>query len=118
MARILLVEDEPLVRELADEDLTLAGHTDVAARDGEEALVILQGDAWFEVLFTDINMPGSVDGWQLAEEARRMIPSIKVVYASGLSDGGRQCGADERRLQKPYRIEDVMEMLAELDVRV
>ena len=118
MARILLVEDEPLVRELADEDLTLAGHAVVAARDGEEALAILQDDAGFEVLFTDINMPGSVDGWQLAEEAKRMIPPIKVVYASGLSDGGRQCLAHERRLQKPYRIEDLMEMLAELDVRV
>jgi CheY-like chemotaxis protein len=118
VARILLVEDEPLVRELADEDLTLAGHEVVAARDGEEAIAILQQDDRFDLLFTDIRMPGTVDGWQLGEEARRMIPAIKILYASGLADGGRLCGDHERRLQKPYRNEDLMEKLAELDVSV
>lgn len=108
MAKILLVEDEMLVRELAYEDLTDAGHDVTAAGTGDEAIAILHGDPAFEVLFTDIRMPGEVDGWELAAQAREMIPGLKVVYATGLNDDAAQKRADEKLLTKPYRRDDLL----------
>ena len=84
--KILLVEDEMLVRELAFEDLVDAGHDVTVAGSGDEALGILRRDQGFEVLFTDIRMPGELDGWQLAERARDLIPGLKIIFATGLND--------------------------------
>ena len=108
MAKILLVEDEMLVRELALEDLTDAGHHVTAAGSGDEALTILNGDQSFEVLFTDVRMPGTVNGWELAMQAKKLIPGLRVVYATGLNDDTGQVGADDRMLTKPYRKSDLL----------
>ena len=118
MARILLVEDEMLVRELAHEDLVDAGHEVMAAHDGEEAIRILERDDAFDVLFTDIRMPGSVDGWGVAEAARRRTPEIKVIYATGLADADRPMGEGEWRFQKPYKIDAVLKILKESGLTV
>jgi CheY-like chemotaxis protein len=112
MAKILLVEDEMLVRELALEDLTDAGHEVTAAGTGDEALAILQKDPRYDVLFTDIRMPGDVDGWQLAEHARQLAPAIRIIYATGLNDDAGQVRPDERMLTKPYRRNDLLGALA------
>lgn len=112
MARILLVEDEMLVRELAYEDLSDAGHDVTAAGSGDEALTILRQDPDFDVLFTDIRMPGEIDGWGLAEEARQIIPELKIVYATGLNDDTARMGPGERMLSKPYRKDDLLGALA------
>jgi CheY-like chemotaxis protein len=114
MTRILLAEDEVLVRELAFEDLSEAGYQVVAARDGEEGMAILQQDRGFDLLFTDIRMPGAVDGWDLAAEARRLIPGIPVLFASGLSDSQGDIGPADRFVVKPYKLADVLATLREL----
>lgn len=114
MARILLVEDEMLLRELALDDLTDAGFDVVAATDADEALAILQDDRRFDLLFTDIRMPGEMDGWELAAEGRRLIPGLKVLYATGLGNDGRRLGEGERLVSKPYRNETLVALLAEL----
>jgi CheY-like chemotaxis protein len=113
MARILLVEDEMLVRELALEDLTEAGFDVSPASDGDRAMAILQADQAFDLLFTDIKMPSSINGHELAEQARRLIPDIKVIYASGLADIGA-ASENERYLPKPYRRETLFALLGEL----
>jgi CheY-like chemotaxis protein len=115
MARILLVEDEMLVRELAFEDLSDAGYDVVAANDGDEALAILRHDVTFDLLFTDIKMPSAIDGRELAVEAKRVMPGLKVIYASGLADIG-QAGAGERYLPKPYRRETLLKLLEDLGI--
>jgi CheY-like chemotaxis protein len=112
MARILLVEDEMLVRELAFEDLTDAGHQVVTASTGDEGLSILRGDGAFDVLFTDIRLPGEVDGWELASEGKKLIPALKVIYATGLNDDTGRVGAGEKMLAKPYRKDDLLNALA------
>jgi CheY-like chemotaxis protein len=112
MAKILLVEDEMLVRELAFEDLTDAGHDVTAAGSGDEALSILRDDKGFDVLFTDIRMPGEIDGWQLADKARELIPALRIIFATGLND---DCGwkrPEDRLLAKPYRKDDLLKALA------
>ena len=112
MARILLAEDEMLLRELALDDLTAAGFDVVAANNGDEALAILERDRGFDLLFTDIRMPGKLDGWALAAEGRRLVPGLKVVYATGLDDGEGRVGAGELLVPKPYRSEALLELLA------
>jgi CheY-like chemotaxis protein len=115
MARILLVEDEMLLRELAYEDLSDAGFEVVAAGNGDEALAILQGDCAFDLLFTDIKMPGTVDGYGLATEAGKLIPDLMVIYASGLADAGTR-SPNERTLSKPYSREMLLALLTELKI--
>jgi CheY-like chemotaxis protein len=112
MAKILLVEDEMLVRELAFEDLSEAGHEVTTAGTGDEALAILRQDSGFEVLFTDIRMPGVVDGWQLADEGKQLIPTLKVIYATGLNDDTDRIGPGEKLLIKPYRKADLLKAIA------
>jgi CheY-like chemotaxis protein len=112
MARILLVEDEMLVRELAFEDLTDAGHEVTAAASADEGLVILRQDGGFEVLFTDIRLPGELDGWELATQGKQLIPNLKVIYATGLNDDTDRVGPGEKLLAKPYRKDDLLNAVA------
>jgi CheY-like chemotaxis protein len=114
MGRVLLVEDELLVREVAAEDLAEAGFEVTAASDGDEALAILREGTGFDLLFTDIRMPGSTDGWELAREARKVMPGLRVIYATGLGEAGD--GLDEREcyVRKPYNLKDLRQALVKL----
>jgi len=114
MSSVLLVEDELLVRELACEDLGDAGFEVTAASDGDEALEYLRQGRRFDLLFTDIRMPGATDGWQLAREAKQVLPDIRVIYATGLGDAASGLAADERYVRKPYSLNDLREALHEL----
>lgn len=112
--RILLAEDEMLIRELAAEDLLEAGHEVIAVSSGDEALAVLEADRAFGLLFTDIRMPGSLDGVELAERARRLVPDLPVIYATGYDDPQMTMSARERCIRKPYLFDDVKRLLAEL----
>ena len=114
MGRVLLVEDELLVREVAAEDLREAGFEVTPASDGDEALAILREGRRFDLLFTDIRMPSQVDGWDLAREAKTMLPDLKVIYATGLGDFADRLTGDERYVCKPYTIRDLHKVLGEL----
>ena len=114
MARILLAEDEMLLRELACEDLADAGFEVIAANNGEEALAILAQDREFDLLFTDIRMPGAVDGWQLAKEAKGLVPGLRVIYSTGLGDSEQQLEPEDRLLQKPYALSDLLRHMNDL----
>lgn len=114
MSAVLLVEDELLVRELASEDLKDAGFEVTPAGDSDEALGYLREGRRFDLLFTDIRMPGALDGWGLAVEAKQVLPDIRVIYATGLGDAARGLAADERYVRKPYTLNDLREALDEL----
>ncbi|MCX7283152.1 MAG: response regulator [Novosphingobium sp.] len=104
MLRILLVEDEFLVRQLAFEELCEAGYCVVEAESGDAAAGILQDDRAFDLVCTDIRMPGTRDGWQLGAEARSMIPGIKVLYVSGYCETRQPLDQGEALLAKPFRL--------------
>jgi CheY-like chemotaxis protein len=114
MSSVLLVEDELLVRELASEDLGDAGFEVTAAGNGDDALALLREGRRFDLLFTDIRMPGVVDGLHLAREARLLSPGIRVIYATGLGDAARGLAEDERYVRKPYSLNDLRKALADL----
>jgi CheY-like chemotaxis protein len=109
--RILVVEDEALVREVAVAVLEDAGHLVVEAADGEEALELIQGNT-FDALFTDIKLPGR-DGWTVAEDFRAVFPHAPVVFATGYAPR-YQTFPHSILLNKPYRPAQVLQALTKL----
>lgn len=104
---VLLVEDEPLVRNLATITLRGQGYTVIEAEDGEVALRLLERDSEsaIELLLTDVVMP-KVNGRELAGRARSARPHLKVIYMSGYTDDAilhdRISDHDIHFLQKPF----------------
>jgi len=114
MSTALLVEDELLIRELACEYLRDFGFEVTIARDANEAMGILREGNHFDLLFTDIRMPGGMDGRDLAKEAKQMIPGLRVIYATGYADGGAPLEGGERLIGKPYTMSALREALTTL----
>jgi CheY-like chemotaxis protein len=111
--RVLLVEDECLISLLVSDALEAQGFLVQAVDNAGEALRLLARSA-FDVLFTDINLPGGMDGTTLARCAREIDPGLPVVYASG---GVAALAADLRVpgsifVPKPYRPDAVGRLLA------
>jgi len=102
--RVLLVEDEPLVREITAEALLGQGLDVRAAASGEEALRELRRGDRCDVLFTDVNLGRGIDGVTLSWQARRLRPGLPVVYASGAFGGLAQLRpvAAASFVRKPY----------------
>jgi DNA-binding response OmpR family regulator len=82
---ILLVEDEMLIRELARTALEEAGFALLMAKEGDEAIVILEGaeGATIRGVITDVNLGSKADGWDVGKRARELHPEIPVVYITG-----------------------------------
>lgn len=83
---ILLVEDTPLVRRAVARMLGDLGYRVIAAADAEEALNVIEGAGRIDLLFTDIMLPGALDGDELGVVARRLRPGIQVLCTSGYSE--------------------------------
>ena len=111
--RILVVEDDPLVREFVVEALREEGFHVIHASNGEEAL------AWCsrqvaDVLVTDINLPGRIDGWQIAERCREHDPGLPVIYATGFSPVEARPVPGSLTLQKPYHPDRIVKAVRDL----
>jgi signal transduction histidine kinase/CheY-like chemotaxis protein len=83
---ILLVEDDPAVRQYSVEQLRSFGYQVIEAVDGPSALAIIALGADLDLLFTDVVMPGGMNGRALASEALRLRPRLRVLYTSGYTD--------------------------------
>jgi CheY-like chemotaxis protein len=81
--RVLLVEDEPLICDIATEALEEQGYAVEAVATASEALSCLDSGTPIDVLFTDVNLPGEMDGAALAQRVRQMRPKLPVIYTSG-----------------------------------
>jgi len=103
---VLVVDDRPEVAELARAILDEFGYTVLTAHDGHEAMRIVAGDGALDMLFTDVIMPGGMNGVMLAREARRQRPKLKVLLTTGYADDSINrdaVGATEFDvLAKPY----------------
>src|ERR1700726_2991813 len=101
-AVVLVVEDEMLLRVRAVDMVEDAGYTSVEAVDADEAVAILESRSDIALVFTDIQMPGSMDGLRLAHSVRERWPSIKIVLVSGqLRLANADIPADSRFFGKP-----------------
>jgi CheY-like chemotaxis protein len=101
--RLLLVEDEFLIREMVAEDLSEQGFSVRAVSNACDALLHLASAA-VDILFTDVNLPGGMDGMALARRAREMKPDLPVVYTSGHVNvfGLGACVPGSIFIAKPY----------------
>jgi CheY-like chemotaxis protein len=112
---VLVVEDELLVRLIAVQAIENAGYRVIEASSADEAIAILENRNDIGVVFTDVNMPGSLDGLRLAHAVRNRWPPIKIIATSGeagvaeedLPEGGRF-------FAKPYNSTQITNTIREL----
>jgi CheY-like chemotaxis protein len=109
---VLVVEDEPLLRMLAVEVVEEAGFIAIEARDADEAVILLESRTDITLLFTDINMPGSMDGLKLAHAVRDRWPPIKILVVSGKQQPrSSDLPSNSCFLGKPYQAATLVEEL-------
>jgi len=106
---ILVVEDEDDVRELVATSLRHRGFSVLSVPNAEVALQILMEQVKFDLLFTDIVMPGIIDGFELADRAKRLQPDLKILYATGFAHVSRRSvdTLHGKLIQKPYRPDEL-----------
>ena len=106
---VVVAEDEWIIREIAVEVLTEAGFTVIEAADGASALsAIAQRSAEVSALFTDIRMPGPIDGIELARRARALVPRLAILVASGHAmPHARELPLGSQFLAKPYSVREI-----------
>jgi two-component sensor histidine kinase/DNA-binding response OmpR family regulator len=113
---VLVVEDEMMLRMRAVDMVEDAGFNPIEAVNADDALAILESRSDIELLFTDIQMPGSMDGLKLANAVHERWPLIKIILVSGqlkLTDGDKP--ADSRFFGKPL---EVKQMIAEMQAMI
>jgi PAS domain S-box-containing protein len=115
--RVLVVEDNEQMRRVLVKQLNELGYRVVEAPDAPRALELL-GAGEVDLLFTDIVMPGELNGAALAKEARRIVPRIKVLFTSGFPESragaGGWLGANDKLLNKPYRKDELARALRQV----
>ena len=99
--RVLVVADDPLIREFVVEAVRKEGFEVVHAADGEEALKWCRR-RFADVLVTDVRLPGKIDGWRIAERWREHDPDLPFIYATGFSPVAPRPLAGGVFLQKPF----------------
>jgi CheY-like chemotaxis protein len=120
VARILVVDDNAMMRSVLRMSLQRAGHEVVLAEDGVQAMKTVGGDQAFDLIITDVQMP-KMDGADLVPALRKSLPDVKILVISGRVDGRgyealsapTKLGADGA-LEKPFTSERLIAKLAEL----
>jgi PAS domain S-box-containing protein len=117
---VLVVDDEPDVRQLVTDVLREQGHIAIEAADGPAALRVLQSNARIDLLVSDVGLPGAMNGRQVADAARTHRPGLKVLFITGYAEAALltngQLEAGMAVLSKPFPLEalagKVREMVA------
>jgi signal transduction histidine kinase len=111
---VLLVEDDEQVLGMAVDSLEELHYRVVVARNGREALAHLRRAERIDVMFSDVVMPGGMNGAQLAAEARQLRPGLKILLTSGYvgeHGAGQVIGQELQVLNKPYRRDELAQKL-------
>ena len=115
---VLLVEDDGLVRSHVAGLLESMGFSVTGAASAAEALEMIRSRAAFDLLFSDVMMPGGMNGRELAETVRKLKPDLPILLTSGYSDFAAAPGGDSSEgvefLHKPYRIQELSAKLRSL----
>ncbi len=114
---ILVVEDEVMLLQILAEELEDLGYRVLATMRGDEALKQLQAATLgIDLLITDIRLPGALDGWTVAEEARRIKPELPVIYVTGYSANAPREVPGSILISKPYRLTAIINAARQLGV--
>ncbi|MFT4120373.1 PAS domain S-box protein [Bradyrhizobium sp.] len=113
--KILIVEDDALVRQYVVTQIKSLGYAALEAANAAEALTIIDDDAAIDLLFTDVIMPGGMNGRQLADEAARRRPDLRTLFTSGYTENAivhhGRLDSGVLLLAKPYRKSELARML-------
>jgi CheY-like chemotaxis protein len=112
---ILVIEDEPLIRMTVADDLRDAGFEVLEASNADEALLLFEQQSSIHAIFTDIDMPGVLDGLKLAWVVKERWPTVEIVITSGHRNVG-DCDMPDRAVffPKPYAHKPVIAALSRL----
>lgn len=114
-ATVLVVEDNEKLRSILMKQLQSLGYETIETASGDEALEVILANRQFDLLFTDVVMPGRIDGNQLVREARRLRPGLPIVVSSGFRDGAATSDSDlgpVMTLSKPYKKATLAKVIA------
>ncbi len=112
---ILVVEDELLVRFVSSDALSEAGYEVIEAKDADEALRLMEEAGTVHLVFTDIRMPGSMNGVELARMVHERWPHVRLLLTSGDTWPPKDHIPDDGRfIAKPYRIETLRKEVRDL----
>jgi CheY-like chemotaxis protein len=111
---ILIVEDELLTRIAAAEFLRDCGFTVIEAANAEEARLVAASKAFVDLVFTDIQMPGDMDGRSLAGWLARQKPTLPVILTSARLEGDAASRGQRRFVRKHYQLSDIERQIREL----
>ncbi|HET7848044.1 MAG TPA: response regulator [Pseudolabrys sp.] len=119
-ASVLVVEDEAAISEFIAEELSAHGFAVHAVGNAADALSYLNEGEPVDVLFTDIDLPGGMDGSELAERARGLRPELPIVYASGRYSPSALAPLVPRSvfLRKPYDADDLCRLIDRLTLHL
>jgi CheY-like chemotaxis protein len=107
---VLVVEDEGVIRMVISDHLRGCGYRVIEAGSGDEAVAVLKTDIRIDVVFTDVQMPGDLNGFGLAQWVRRERPKLRVILTSGITSAAREARdtcEDGPFVDKPYDLVDV-----------
>ncbi len=108
MATVLVVEDEIFIAGFVSEELAEAGHTVLTANNADEAIEVLEARHDITTIFTDIDMPGSMNGLKLAAAVRKRWPPIRIIITTGkFNPRPEEMPAGSIFLPKPYMTADL-----------
>jgi CheY-like chemotaxis protein len=115
LPNVLLVDDEPLLLAAASDQLRDEHVRVFEASDASQAVAMLDQSPEIDVLFTDLNLPGGMDGLGLAREVRRTHPHVHLILTSGLwAHAGDEAPEGAIFVQKPYSIDAVAHLVRAL----
>jgi DNA-binding NtrC family response regulator len=113
---VLLVEDEPSIREIVADSLAEAGYLCIPAGTGSDAMRIIEASLYkFDLLLSDVRMPGNMSGFQLAEHFQARFAGVPVIIMSGHVDPETAAGMTREGFQvlvKPVRLPQMLEAVA------
>jgi CheY-like chemotaxis protein len=112
---VLVAEDEPLIRMVVADVIAEAGFAVYEAGDADEAIRLLQLHGEICILFTDVNMPGSMDGLALAHSVRARWPEVKIIVTTGRTKlGDRDLPHGGVFLGKPYSLRHLLGAISDM----
>ena len=115
---VLVVDDESAIREFVGEVLIEQGYQVLQAQDAASALRLVQSKAVIDLLITDVGLPGGMNGRQMADAARELMPELTVLFITGYAEatvlGQRQLGRNSHLLTKPFTLAELAKRVQEI----
>jgi two-component system, response regulator PdtaR len=113
-ATVLIAEDEVILRMYLADALRIEGYAVIEAGNADEALAVVYSGTRIDLLITDIQMPGELDGRQLAARVRSAYPSTKIAIASAHVRGPADAASADAAFSKPYEFERLLDGVRKL----